>query len=69
MGSFRSLADVGTTRHLMMSSSSMASIFAHDTLRRVHNTTIDCVYTVNSRKEYKIKESKKNVYDKTSCYV
>lgn len=52
MGSFRSLADVGTTRHLMMSSSSMASIFAHDTLRRVHNTTIDCVYTVNSRKEF-----------------
>ena len=52
MGSFRKLSNVGITRHLMMSGSSMANIFAHDTLRQVHNVSIDCVYVVNSRKEF-----------------
>lgn len=52
MGSFKNLGDEGYTCHLMMSGSGKADIFAHDTLRRVHNVSIDCIYKVSSKKDF-----------------
>lgn len=52
MGSFRGLEDVSSTCHIMMTGSGKADIFAHDTLRRVHNVAIDCVYKISGKKDF-----------------
>lgn len=52
MGSFRGFEDISNTRHLMMSGSGKADVFAHDIIRRVHSVDIDSVYEVKDKKGF-----------------
>lgn len=52
MGSFRGLEDNNTTIHMMMSGSGKADVFVHDTLRRVHSVSLDCVFRVKDKKDF-----------------
>lgn len=49
---FIDLADYDKNVHIMMSGSGKADIFAHDTLRKVHDVAIDCVYKIEGKKDF-----------------
>lgn len=49
---FSDLSSVEKTIHIMMSGSGKADIYAHDTLRKVHDVAIDCVYRIENKKDF-----------------